>query len=214
MKKSISLLALILAMALMFTSCMPLSTLGTGATQRPALPTTPAVRPTTPPGVVTTDASQQTTPPEVETTARPTTVTTSTTVATTATTEPIQTTPVTPGSVYVDIDFDYENNAITDKMGNVVCTPVGKAMVDVVEVTHNGVTVSKSALVINDASKQSWVECTFTNIADYAQFNKFVEENNGFTVEAFYLNEEKSTTLQGIVCVTEGNHGKIGRAHV
>ena len=208
MKKSISLLALILAMALMFTSCMPLSTLGTGATQRPALPTTPAVRPTTPPGVVTTDASQQTTPPEVETTARPTTVTTSTTVATTATTEPVQTTPVTPGSVYVDIDFDYENNAITDKMGNVVCTPVGKAMVDVVEVTHNGVTISKSALVINDASKQSWVECTFTNIADYAQFNKFVEENNGFTVEAFYLNEEKSTTLQGIVCVTEGNHGK------
>jgi N-acetylmuramoyl-L-alanine amidase len=89
-------------------------------------------------------------------------------------------------------------------MGNVVCTPVGKAVVDAVEVTHNGVTISKSALVINDESKQSWVECTFTNIIDHAQLNKLVEEMNGWTVEAFYLNADK-TSITGIVCATEGN---------
>lgn len=204
MKKGISLLAFVLAMLMVLTSCMPLSMLAPGSSQRPALPTTPEVKPTTPPGTVTTAPTQTTAPAVNETTAPPTTVTTATTAstATTAATE-----PVVPGGVYVDLDFDYGNNAIVDKKGNVVCTPVGNSAVKEVDVIHNGSVLKKNALVINDANKQSWVECTFTNIADYAQLNKLVEEARGWTVEAFYLNASKSTNLQGIVCVTERSQG-------
>ncbi len=188
MKKSLSLLALILAMVMTFTSCMPLATIAPGTSQRP----TPATSPAT----ITTATGQSTTSTVTEiTTTTPTTATTATTALTT---------PITPGSVYVDIDFDYNTNAITDKKGNVVCTPVGKAAIERVEITHNGVTVTKDVLSIVDTAKKSWVECTFKNIVDYAQLNKLVEENKGWTVEALYLNADK-TSVTGIVCATEGN---------
>ena len=200
MKKGISLLAFVLAMLMVLTSCMPLSTLAPGSSQRPALPTTPEVKPTTPPGTVTTAPTHTTAPAVNETTAPPTTVTTATTAstATTAATE-----PVVPGGVYVDLDFDYGNNAIVDKKGNVVCTPVGNSAVKEVDVIHNGSVLKKNALVINDPYKQSWVECTFTNISDHAQLNKLIEEAKGWTVEAFYRNANKANGILGIVCVTE-----------
>ena len=148
-------------------------------------------------------SSPPTTSSQALTTKTTTAVTTkATTVSTTKVTTTGTTSPITPGSIYVDIDFDYEHDAVIDRKGNVMCTPVGEAMVDIVEVTHNGTTSEKSALVIHDAERKSWVECTFNNLVDAAQLNKFVKEMNGWTVEAFYLNKSFSTAIVG---ATEGN---------
>ena len=158
-------------------------------------------------GQTTTTAPAVTTP--AATTTAKTTV--ATTVATTEATTTVATTaPITPGDVYVDLDFDAEEGTMVDKMGNVTLKPHNdKAFVDSVTITHNSITKDGvSALTITE--KNSWVECTFNNLADAAQLNKFVEEMKGWTVEAFYLNTDKKNVV-GIVCVTEGNVKEYGK---
>ncbi len=157
--------------------------------------------------------NNNTTTPAVTTPAAttPAKTTEATTVVTTeATTTVATTTPVKPGDVYVDLDFDAEEGTMVDKMGNVTLKPHNdKAFVDSVTITHNGIDKEGvPALTITETN--SWVECTFTNLADYAQLNKFVEENKGWTVEAFYLNTDKKNIV-GIVCVTEGNVQEYGK---
>ena len=218
MKKILALLAVLLVAFLVF-ACGPAATTpaptpttdGTTTAATTPAATTPAA--TTPAATTPAATTPAATTPAATTPAATTPAATTpaeTTVTTEVTTTPEPTTaPITPGSVYVDIDFDYDNDAIVDKKGNVTCTPVGQAAVDLVEVTHNGVTKEMSALKILDTNQKSWVECTFNNLADAAQLNKLVEEVKGWTVEAFYLNagrqlNGKDITV-GIVCVTEGN---------
>ena len=161
---------------------------------------------TTPTPAATTDgttAAQTTAKPTDAPTSATTVVTTEATTTTEVTTTTGTTAPITAGDVYVDFDFSDEDG-ITEKTGNVTFKEVGTAGTNLLRVTHNGLTKVKDVLTIK---QNSWIECTFTNLADASQLNKLVEEVGGWTIEAFYLNKETSG-YQAIVCVTEGNAGK------
>ena len=117
-------------------------------------------------------------------------------------------TPPTPWNSKLYADLDFFTGYMEDVYGKVNLEMVGDNVnVRTVEVTLNGVT--KKVAAINVTKAGSWVKGTLSAFKSNTEFDNFVETSGGWSVEAFYLNKTKSS-VQGIVCVTEGN-GKNGK---
>lgn len=106
---------------------------------------------------------------------------------------------------YVDIDF---NGSVTDAKGKVSITNHG-ATVEEVDVDFAGASYNLPAL---SAGSGKYVACKFNELTSSAAMQVFAQ--NGFTVEAFYVNRKQTAAVRGIVCSTEsGGWGLAERAN-
>ncbi len=105
---------------------------------------------------------------------------------------------------YVNIDFANgtmieENQVLTLEYKNT--EGAAPAAVEDAEVTFLGKTKTLPTLRIKNTG--AYVKATFNQFANAEEFDRFVEENGGLTIEALYLDNSSLNTVCGIVCCTE-----------
>ncbi|MCQ2435269.1 MAG: metallophosphoesterase [Clostridia bacterium] len=92
-------------------------------------------------------------------------------------------------------DIDFKDGEAVDTTGNITITNVG-ATIGTTDLTCNGVTKTLEALTV--AAKGQYAKCELTGLTG----NPETFYNNGFSVEAFYINRAPSGS-QGIMCGTQ-----------
>ena len=118
--------------------------------------------------------------------------------------------PVTP---YADIDFS--DGGIIDKNG-VITLEIKKgateegAYVEKIPVHFKGIEKVLPVLCIKEES--AWVKGTFSEFEDNTEFDAFVAEKGGFSIEVFYLDNSMTEANRGIVCSTESVGGDSKRS--
>ena len=137
-------------------------------------------------------------------------VTIPTTAGTIATTEkPVL--PADPIEPYADIDF--EKSTVSEKNGVISLEiktngEADAATVKEVSLTFGENTKTLSALRIENTG--TWVKGVFGEFENSADFDAFVAEAGGISIEVFYLDNSTTGLTRGIVCATEsiGGDGK------
>jgi len=108
---------------------------------------------------------------------------------------------VVPGKgEYVDVDFDVDKGVV-DANGNASFNNVGTPVVEMVEVTHEGYTLTVPALRIKSAG--NYVLGTFDKLISQYQMDTVL--GNGFAIEVFYL--DNSSGNAAVFCMTESASG-------
>ncbi len=105
---------------------------------------------------------------------------------------------------YANIDFINgtmieENSVLTLEYKNM--EGASPAAVEDTEVTLLGKTKTLPALRIKNTG--AYVKATFNEFANAEDFDNFVNENGGLTIEVLYLDNSSLNTVRGIVCCTE-----------
>ena len=126
------------------------------------------------------------------------------------------TTTVKPGTVpekpvpesYADIDFAL--GSVTDIKGKIaleIKTNGIAAPAVVEEVTASFGNAAKVLPALRIKNVGTWVKGVFSDFADGAEMNAFVEGSGGFSIEVFYLDNSTTGANRGIVCSTESISG-------
>ena len=134
----------------------------------------------------------------------PTTQTTAATSASTEGTEDNLTWNITELAPYADIDFAngemFEVNEVLT-LEFKAAGAAAPATVEEAKVSFDGKSAEMTVLRITDAG--AYVKATFSEFAGAKEFDSFVKENGGISIEAFYLDNSTGNTVRGIVCCTE-----------
>ncbi|MBQ8447334.1 MAG: LamG domain-containing protein, partial [Clostridia bacterium] len=70
----------------------------------------------------------------------------------------------------------------------------------------------KALPVLCIKSEGTWVKGVFSEFENNAEFDAFVAENGGFSIEVFYLDNSTTGANRGIVCSTESISGDAKRS--
>lgn len=114
---------------------------------------------------------------------------------------------------YADIDFS--DGEITEKNGVITLEiktngEASAATVEELPVKFMG--KEKALPVLRVKNTGTWVKGVFSELENSAEFDAFVAQNGGFSIEVFYLDNSVTGANRGIVCSTESIGGNSKRS--
>ena len=126
------------------------------------------------------------------------------TVSSSTTAKPFDVPVADPIEPYADIDFS--DGTVTEKNGVIsleIKTNGGAQAAAVKEMPVKFAGKEKALPVLCIKNTGTWVKGVFSELENSAEFDAFVAENGGFSIEVFYLDNSTTGANRGIVCATE-----------